>query len=157
MTNFDRALAFTLKWEGGYSNDPQDPGGETKYGISKRAFPDLDIKNLSESDARSIYRGLYWDKIRGDSLPLPVALATLDFAVNSGVKRAATYLQWTVGAARDGRIGPKTLASVHRREPLTVAKELIQRRLHFLIRIPGERFDRGWINRCVELAFEVAT
>jgi hypothetical protein len=60
--HFERAVAFVLRHEGGYVNDPRDPGGETKYGISKRAYPRLDIKGLTEADAKEIYRRDYWEK-----------------------------------------------------------------------------------------------
>ncbi len=55
MTNFEGALKFTLSWKGGLVNDPNDPGGETKYGISKRAYPELDIANLTLEQAKGIY------------------------------------------------------------------------------------------------------
>jgi len=84
-------MDFVLSWEGGYVNDPRDPGGETKYGISKRAHPDVDIKNLTIEQAKAIYREEYWNRINGDELTFPEALALMDFAVHSGVPTALSY------------------------------------------------------------------
>ena len=63
-TSFDEIIEVVLHHEGGYVNDPKDPGGETNYGISKRAYPDVDIKNLTEDGAKDIYRRDYWEKYR---------------------------------------------------------------------------------------------
>ena len=68
MAYFERAIDKTLAWEGGYVNDPKDPGGETKYGISKRAHPDVDIKNLSREKACAIYKKHYWDPVLADNI-----------------------------------------------------------------------------------------
>jgi len=92
VMSFERAIDFTLKWEGGYSNDPTDPGGETKYGISKRAHPDLDITNLTLEDAKDIYRTEYWNASGCDNLPEPLDIVVFDTAVNMGVGRGKTLL-----------------------------------------------------------------
>ncbi len=60
--NFEKAMTFIFKWEGGYVNDGNDPGGETNFGISKRAYPNLDIKNLTKDEAKQIYYRDYWEK-----------------------------------------------------------------------------------------------
>lgn len=88
MNNFDRAIAFVLKAEGGYVNDPKDPGGETKFGISKRAYPMLDIKTLKEEDAKLIYFNDYWLKVGCDKMEWPMSLVVFDCAVNQGIGRA---------------------------------------------------------------------
>lgn len=87
---FDKALAFCILWEGGerYTNDPADPGGETKWGISKRSHPNIDIKGLTYSQARDIYYNEYWIGAGCDELDPKRAWATFDTAVNLGVKRA---------------------------------------------------------------------
>ena len=96
MTNFDSAVAFVLKEEGGYVNNPNDPGGETNFGISKRAYPEVDIAGLTADTAAEIYRRDYWDKL-GDmeGLPAGLALLALDCAVNQGVGRARRFLAET--------------------------------------------------------------
>ena len=93
LTNFDRALEFVLRWEGGYSNHPDDPGGETKYGISKRAYPDVNIKDLSREEAGEIYKRDYWDVFGCSNRELPIALTLFDTAVNCGVARTALWLE----------------------------------------------------------------
>ena len=84
MTNFDRAFAVIVGVEGGYVNDPNDPGGETKFGLSKRANPDLDIKNLTLGMAQDRYRTRYWNPYNLDSLEYGKALLVFDTAVNGG-------------------------------------------------------------------------
>jgi len=90
--SFESAIEFSLKWEGGYSNNPSDPGGETKYGISKRAHPDVDIKNLTLDDAKEIYRKEYWDATGCGNLPEPLDMVVFDTAVNMGTGRANVLL-----------------------------------------------------------------
>ena len=90
--NFSTALGFALQWEGGYVNDPADPGGETKWGISKKAFPNLDIKNLTEAQRDGIYKAKYWDACKCSGLASPLDIAVFDTAVNCGVSRALRWL-----------------------------------------------------------------
>jgi len=104
---------MVLKHEGGYINHKNDPGGETNYGISKRAYPDVDIKNLTVDGAKELYKRDYWDRIKGDDLPAGVACVTMDYAVNSGTSRASKALQGACGIRNgDGIIGPHTLSAV---------------------------------------------
>jgi hypothetical protein len=91
LNDFRKALQYVLKWEGGYSNDPADPGGETKYGIAKRYHPSLDIASLTPEQAANIYANEYWDACGCDSIPFPFNAAVFDTAVNCGVTRA---IQW---------------------------------------------------------------
>ena len=88
MGDFQQSVAFVLQQEGGYVNNPADPGGETKYGISKRAYPQLDIASLTREQATQIYYTDYWLPSGADSLPQPLALVVFDTAVNLGVSRA---------------------------------------------------------------------
>jgi lysozyme family protein len=110
-TAFDAAFTAVLGAEGGYVNNPADPGGETNWGISRRSYPDLDIAHLTWDDAKAIYRRDFWDKIQGDKLPPPLAMIVFDSAVNNGPARAAKWLQRAVGVTEDGIIGPATLAA----------------------------------------------
>ena len=89
-------IEFILKMEGGYVNNPKDPGGETKYGISKRAYPNVDIKNLTKNDAIAIYYRDYWLRCGAVSLPFALAACVMDTAVNMGVGRAKQFLKQTV-------------------------------------------------------------
>ncbi len=93
INNFRKSLEFVLAKEGGYVNDPKDPGGETNYGIAKRFHPDLDIKNLTPEQAAQIYASEYWDRAGCDSLPFPVCTAVFDSSVNVGVSRAVSWIR----------------------------------------------------------------
>jgi len=127
--NLDKALAFVLKWEGGLVDNPNDAGGVTKYGISQRAHPHLDVRNLTLEDAKEIYRVKYWEAIQGDDRPFHEALAIFDFAVHSGVHRAMHY--WT--QTQD-------------------VEEYLVARLEFLASLKDfDFFGRGWIRRVADL------
>jgi len=93
INNLKEALKFTLKWEGEYSFDPDDPGGETKWGISKRSYPEEDIANLTKERALEIYLKDYWLPIGGDNLLYPYCVAVFDTAVNCGVARTKDWLR----------------------------------------------------------------
>jgi len=112
--NFDDSVDLILKLEGGYVDDPRDSGGETKYGISKKSYPDEDIKNLTLQRAKEIYRSDYWNRTAGRVYDTAPNLATLlfDTAVNMGAGWAAQALQGLVHVAQDGVIGPMTLAAL---------------------------------------------
>jgi lysozyme family protein len=96
--DFRKALAFVLPWEGGYVNDPDDPGGETKWGISKKAHPFEDIALLSPERAAQIYADEYWTPLGCDGIEFPLNVAVFDTAVNCGVKRAADWLKRSTNA-----------------------------------------------------------
>lgn len=89
--NFDAAFSIVIGIEGNYNNDPHDPGGETKFGISKRAYPHLDIANLTLDQAKAIYQRDYWSVCRCDELPWDMALAVFDCAVNQGPGTAERF------------------------------------------------------------------
>src|SRR5512137_820372 len=94
---FHQALAFVLKSEGADSNDPNDPGGLTRFGISQTRHPEINVADLTLAQAQRIYQLDYWDKIHGEQLPRPVAFVLLDTAVNLGVARAVGLLQFALG------------------------------------------------------------
>lgn len=154
MANFSDALILILKHEGGYVDHPNDPGGETNFGISKRAYPDLDIKNITMDQVSEIYRKDYWDRIKGDDLPYPIALCVFDTAVNSGVARASRWLQETCNATPDGVIGPKTVQNVlnaWENNHTYVLTNYMGKRLDFLKRLTTwETFGKGWARRIDE-------
>jgi lysozyme family protein len=151
MDIFKTSLDLVLKHEGGYVDHPSDPGGETKYGISKRAYPDVDIKNLTVEQAGEIYYKDYWCKLQCDSLPEPVALMVFDAAVNMGVRRAARQLQRASIAAPDGVVGPMTIRAcriAYRASPEDFLKELRDRRQAFYEKLKTfNTFGRGWTRR----------
>ena len=116
MAHFERAIDKTLAWEGGYVNDPKDPGGETKYGISKRAHPDVDIKNLSREKACAIYKKHYWDTVSADKIESQTkAEKIFDIGVNTGVRRTSKFAQAAAGLSDkslDGFIGKQSILTL---------------------------------------------
>jgi lysozyme family protein len=156
MSAFDSIIEMILEHEGGYVDHPTDPGGETIYGISKRAYPDLDIKNLTVAEAKEIYRNDYWDKIKGDDLPAGVACVTIDYAVNSGVSRASKALQGACGITNgDGIIGPHTLSAtwvaVRNYSEKYVVHAVTEQRQEFIRALSiYDTFGRGWERRIEE-------
>ena len=146
---FDKAVTRILRWEGGYVNDPEDDGGETKYGISKKAYPHLDIKSLTESDARGIYLRDYWLPNNCDKMPYPVALIVFDSAVNQGVRTAALLLQKCLDVEMDGSVGPVTLSSCE--SPDTVIKFAAERIYRYTHSRKWERYGIGWTRRVADM------
>lgn len=153
-SNFTPCMAVVFTNEGGYVNNPADPGGETKYGISKAAYPSLDIANMTMRDASLIYRRDYWDRLRGDDLPLGVDLVAFDAGVNSGTGQGAKWVQMAVnassgaGIAVDGGIGPQTLAALANCDPAHVINLACDQRLAFLQSLSTwDTFGAGWGNR----------
>ena len=133
--NFDYALLFTLKWEGGYVDDPDDPGGKTKYGVTERTFEYAkmkgivnkeSVKDIEKEDVEAIYKSLYWERLGCDRMPLWVAVLVFDTGVNQGLHWSGLHLQRALNDLKehhkkapvfalkeDGIIGPKTLIAVN--------------------------------------------
>lgn len=157
MTNFERALAILGPIEGGYVNDPADPGGETIYGISRRAHPEAwRLGPPSKEEAAAIYKSEYWDAVGGDLLPWPINLLTFDFAVNSGSHRAVAELQQNLNVPADGIVGPKTVVAalkmVGNKEFVAL---LLADRALFMESLAGwARYKRGWLKRLFLNAME---
>lgn len=155
--NFRELLPKVLVHEGGYVDDPQDPGGETNKGITHKTYdawrkrqgqPTRSVKHITPEEVAEIYRQQYWNKIAGDDLPSGVDYAVFDFAVNSGPSRAAQFLQRAVGVADDGIIGAQTLAAVDAADPETLAAKICDDRLSWLKRLKTfKRYGRGWTRR----------
>jgi len=155
--NFDTAFTRLIDSEGGYTNNPADPGGETKFGISKRAYPHLDIANLTLEQAKAIYKTDYWNKALCPSFPDPLRFQLFDTAVNSGPRQAVVLLQRGLGVADDGVAGPKTfeaISKINNVPALTI--RFIAARLKFMTGLPGwEHFGRGWARRIADNMEEV--
>ncbi|RWL45291.1 MAG: hypothetical protein EOR60_15210 [Mesorhizobium sp.] len=154
--NFARSLALVLKSEGGWSDNPADPGGATMKGVTLANFrryvkadaTKADLKKITDDQVATVYRRFYWDAVAGAQLPDGVDYAVFDFAVNSGPGRAAKYLQAVVAVAQDGRIGPATLAAARAKPSGAVIDALCDARLAFLKRLPTwSEFGKGWGNR----------
>lgn len=145
---FTRAIERVLAHEGGFVDNPDDPGGKTRWGISQRAYPHLDIATLTRTQAIALYRRDAWTPIRGDALPEAVAFQVLDAAVNHGVLRAVGWLQQTLGVRVDGVVGPATRAAAADADPIALIFVYNAARLEFYARLRTfPTFGRGWTRR----------
>ncbi|KNA31057.1 hypothetical protein ADU20_27445 [Burkholderia pseudomallei] len=153
MDNFERAFELVVGIEAGYVNDPTDPGGETKFGISKRTYPNLDIANLALGDAKGIYASDYWQACACDKMPWPQCLFVFDMAVNQGQPIARVFLQRTLGVTADGVIGPVTLAAANRMTDEQLALFLTARAMRYMQASNFSVDGRGWFKRLFLMAF----
>lgn len=148
LPNFLRCFDRLIDHEGKYVNNPDDPGGETNWGISKRSYPDLDIQRLTREDAKSIYKVDFWDRVEGDKLPASLAYQLFDFAVNSGVETAIRYFQRALGIADDGYWGPLSKKAACSRSESDMVMLLNAERLDFMTRLSNwPNASRGWARR----------
>jgi lysozyme family protein len=150
MITFDEAFDRIIGHEGGYSNRSvaADPGGETNWGISKREYPHLDIKNLTREQAKQIYRRDFWNKLGADTLYDGVVFQLFDFAINSGLGTAIRQFQRAIGVAEDGDFGK------HSREVAAKYSEsdqiflILSARLEYMTRLKNwDPNSRGWARR----------
>ena len=142
---FDEAFDRLMGHEGGYVNDPRDPGGETNWGISKRSYPHLDIATLSREQAKEIYRRDFWERANADQFDGAIAFQVFDTAVNSGIGTAIKLLQRAVGVKDDGVVGPITLRAIASKSALGVVVLYNAERLDFMANLPAwKTFGRGW-------------
>lgn len=172
--NFDLAIERVLSHEGGYINDPKDSGGETKFGISKRSYPNEDIASLTRERACEIYRRDFWGKLGLNELPYPVALVVFDAAVNHGLAPAASFLQAAYNSLKvgdtlkaDGNLGPVTRLAVcawvggdRNREQIMAREVLLERTAFYALlykAVGYPAYIRGWLNRVRSLREYLAT
>ena len=160
QSNFEQCFALVLKNEGGYVDNPADPGGATNLGCTKavweqyigRSVTKDDIKALTPNDVMPLYKAKYWDTIKGDDLPEGVDYAVFDFAINSGPSRAAKALQSVLSVTVDGQIGSATLRALETANPREVATAICEARLAFLQSLPTYgTFGKGWSRRVAEV------
>lgn len=157
--NFDTAFDRLIGHEGGYSNHPDDPGGETMWGITKtvalRNGYTAPMADMPRDTAKDIYRRQYWDTIHADALPDSLRFAVFDGAVNSGVAQSVKWLQRACGAPADGIIGPMTLAAVGKFPPEKLLRWMQGVRLRFMTDLPTwGSFGKGWARRIADNLME---
>tara|TARA_R110000744_G_scaffold217238_9_gene336001 strand:- start:6815 stop:7291 length:477 start_codon:yes stop_codon:yes gene_type:complete len=155
--NFSEAIVTILKHEGGYVNDKVDPGGETKYGISKKSFPQYDIKNLSIEDAKDIYRRHFWDTSKSEKIKAELRLDYFDMCVNMGQGNAVKILQKTVNNSPgekisvDGRIGPMTIEASNRVSVKRLRSFRVLYYAKLIMKKPTlEKYWYGWFKRSLQ-------
>jgi lysozyme family protein len=146
MIDFDTAFTRLLGNEGGYSNIPADPGGETKFGISKHSYPHVDIANLTREQAKEIYLSDFWNPL-GPAHPA-IKFQVFDFAVNSGISTAIRKLQAAIGVADDGIWGPLSAARLKGMDVNDVLVLFLAQRLRFWASLSTwPTFGKGWALR----------
>lgn len=157
---FDACLAFTLREEGGYVDDPADPGGATNMGITlatyrrwsdDQALGAVQVRDMTMRTARAIYRSLYWNPLRADALPAGVDLSVFDMGVNAGIWRSARLLQQAlgfVGEEVDGCVGPETLEAAGKRDARRLVDDLAERQAAYYRTLADfPTFGTGWLDR----------
>jgi lysozyme family protein len=158
--SWDRAFDMVIAHEGGYVDHPNDPGGATNLGCTQAVWEQFvghkvtkdDIKALTREDVKPLYKKRYWDAIYGDALPAGLDYCLFDCAINSGVGRAAKFIQQIVGVPADGAIGNNTIAAISQIAPITLINEFSDKRQSFLESLPTfGTFGKGWTKRVLEV------
>jgi peptidoglycan hydrolase-like protein with peptidoglycan-binding domain len=164
------ALRFTLKWEGGYVNNPFDYGGETNKGIThsvydqyrrRKGLSSRSVRHITDDEVHEIYRDMYWKPSRCDLMMRSLAIVHFDTAVNFGVGGATIFLQETLGLTADGSFGPATQSALQRSNTTATARRYVQGRIDYrYLRVrqdPSQHvFLQGWLNRDNDLLRYIA-
>lgn len=166
-SNFPKILKEVLKHEGGWADNPKDPGGATMKGVTLATFrkrvkanaTKADLRNITDEQLATVYRRGYWDEVHGAELPSGLDFAMMDYGVNSGPGRANKELQGILGVVVDGRLGPETMAAVGKANTEALINELCDRRLAFMRRIKNKKtgeslwktFHKGWSSRVADV------
>jgi lysozyme family protein len=159
--DFEKALKFTLKWEGGYVNNPADKGGATNKGITQRTYdayrkdkklPLRSVRSIINAEVEDIYFSRYWLPAQCDELPTPLSTSVFDTAVNYGVARALKFLQQAMGVKQDGRWGEPDRAALKQADARTLAVQICDLRIaRRYARVKEDQtqkvFLKGWLNR----------
>lgn len=148
--NFNKIISLILELEGGYVFDKNDPGGETKYGISKKSYPELDIKNLTIDEAKTIYFNDFWLKIRADEFNGPLKYLIFDSAINQGRSGAIKILQKTLGAPDSGILDDQLISKANRRSGVHI-QFMAYRIDKYRQSSNVDLYFRGWIKRSLKV------
>ena len=158
--NFDNCFAFTMKQEGGFVNNPSDPGGMTNHGVTKHVWEswvghkvdEKAMRALTLDAVKPLYQKKYWDVCRCGDLPKGIDMVVFDTAVNSGATKAAKILQNCLNTVADGIIGPKTVQLAANADPKKIIEKYCNARLAFLQGLDTFKvFGHGWANRISQL------
>ena len=152
MSDFDKAFELLIGNEGGYVNNPKDPGGETNWGITKAVAVANgyagDMRTMPKETAKGIYKKMYWDKLQCDQLGFVVAFQLFDAGVNHGNSQAVKFLQRALSVVDDGVIGAKTIAATNSLDDLQIVMLFNAERIEFYSSLKTfSTFGKGWVRR----------
>lgn len=146
--NFDQAFERLLGNEGGYNNNPLDPGGETNWGISKRYYPNVNIATLSREAAKVIYLTDFWNRASMGQYDGAISFQVFDAAVNCGIETAVRMLQRAAGVADDGHIGPISVAAIKAKSVTDMLMLFISETIEYRAKLSTwATFGKGWARR----------
>lgn len=149
---WNSAFNLLMEFEGGFVDNHNDKGGATKYGVSKKQYPNLDIENLTIEKAKEIYHRDYWDRYKCRFLPDYLSVALFDSVVNSNAKRMIKLLQKALGVTVDGIIGNETIGAANRLPAKKVLNDFLDLRLEYLMSLKDWKyFGKGWAARVFKL------
>ena len=158
----DAEIRYTItEHEGGYVNNPSDPGGETNWGISKAQYPSLDIQHLTLDEAVAIYRRDYWQPLMLDQVTnIQVRWKIFDMAVQRGPLKAALVVQGVLGVTQDGHIGSASILALNSGHSIDLLYRLsyaqLDNYIDRVVKVPSQLvFLRGWANRAMDLGEEL--
>ena len=160
ISNWQKSFELMLKSEGGYVNNPADPGGMTNLGVTKatwenwvgRASDEAEMRSLTPEKVEPLYKKKYWDAVRGDELPAGLDYLMFDFAVNAGAGRAIKTLQTAIGVTPDGGFGSITMAAVQAVDPVELIEKFSQAKENFYRSLTTfSTFGKGWLNRVADV------
>lgn len=154
--NWQASFDAMIVSEGGFVNHPDDPGGMTNLGVTKKVWEawvghpvtEAEMRVLTPELVAPLYKRRYWDACKCDEMPTGLDYLVFDFAVNAGPNRAAKTIQTAVGATADGAIGPITLAAIKKQDPAELIVNFGEAKEAFYRMLPTfPMFGRGWMNR----------
>jgi lysozyme family protein len=160
ISNWQKSFELMLKSEGGYVNNPADPGGMTNLGVTKatwenwvgRESDEAEMRGLTPEKVEPLYKKKYWDAVRADDLPVGLDYLMFDFGVNAGPGRAIKVMQSAVGVTPDGGFGPLTLAAVQAIDPVELIEKFSQAKEDFYRSLGTfATFGKGWLNRVADV------
>lgn len=163
--NFARSLAAVLQSEGGWSDNPLDPGGCTMKGVTLAVYQAwrgqsttaADLQNISDSDVAALYRQNYWCAVSGDQLAPGLDYMAFDAAVNMGPGTSARFIQQAAGVPVDCHIGPITLAAANGVGAKTMIFKISSIREAYYRSLPTfPTFGKGWLNRLSTVTAQAA-
>ena len=154
--NFQKSFELVMKSEGGYVNNPKDPGGETMMGVTKNAWStwlkrpieDGEMAKLQYSDVKPFYEALYWNKAYCPQLPTGLDYMAFDAAVNMGVGQSIRLLQKSLGCVSDGIIGQNTMTAIHNADTNNLIDKYSAQKEQFYRSLAlFNTFGKGWLAR----------